>query len=238
MDTQQLKAGMIVECLGTRLGTLAGVGGSAAAPVLEVRPDKGRVGSGPLRIAAQHIVQVLENTILLNISCEEAARLGQTAGQATAQLHQVATGAGESRDAAARVEQLEGESLTVPVIEETLVPVTSWQEAGAVEIRKTVRTVTQELDVPVRYEEATVERVPVNRVLADSESLAPHQEGDTLIVPVIHEEIVVVKRRILVEELRITKQVRTTTRHIAEPVQREEVQIAHQGLEANTVDPS
>jgi uncharacterized protein (TIGR02271 family) len=233
MDTHQLKAGMVVECLGTRLGTLAGVGGTAAAPVLEVRPDKGRVGSGPLRIAAQHIVQVLENTVLLNISCEEAARLGQSAGQATAQLQQVATG-----EAAGRVEQLQGESLTVPVIDETLVPVTSWQEAGAVEIRKTVRTVTQELDVPVRYEEATVERVPVNRVLADSESLAPHQDGDTLIVPVIHEEIVVVKRRILVEELRITKQVRTTTQHVAEPVQREEVQITHQGLEANTLDPS
>jgi len=121
-------------------------------------------------------------------------------------------------------------------VEETLLPVTHWQEAGVLEVRKTVRTETQELDVPVRYEEAQLERVPVNRVLAEGEAAAPRQEGDTWIVPVVREEVVFVKRRVLVEEVRVTKQVRTTTQHIAEPVRREEVEIAHPGLEATSLE--
>jgi stress response protein YsnF len=44
----------------------------------------------------------------------------------------------------------------------------------------------------------------------------------------------VVKRRVLVEEVRITKHLQTATQHFSEPVQREEVQITQQGLEAHS----
>lgn len=144
----------------------------------------------------------------------------------------VQPGAGAPR--AGVTELAAGESLRVPVVEETLTATKQWQQAGILEVRKTVRTVTQDLDVPVQYEEATVERVPVNRVLAENEILAPLQDGATLIVPVIHEELVVVKRRVLVEEVRITKHLQTATQRFSEPVQREEVQITQQGLEAHS----
>ena len=234
MQTNECRPGMVVECLGHRLGTISGVQGTGAAQVLEVRPDKGRASAPPLQIPGRYIAQVLENTVLLNITCEEATEIGQGA---TAEAAAAATADGETTPAAPVVTDVAlGEPLTVPLIEETLVPVTQWHEAGALEVHKTVQTVTQELDVPVRYEEATVERVPVNRVLAEDEQPAQRQEGDTLIVPVVREEIVVVKQRILVEEVRITKQTRTVTRHFAEPVRREEVTLSHEGLEAQPTE--
>ena len=130
------------------------------------------------------------------------------------------------------------ETLTVPLVSETLTPVTHWREAGAVEVRKTTRTETQELHVPRQYETATLERVPVNRVLAEDEVPAPRQEGATWIVPVVQEEIIAVTRRVLVEEVRITREVHTTTEHITAPVRREEVEISHTGLEAQASDSS
>jgi len=234
MATQQLQTGMIVDCAGTRLGTVTDVQGSGgSALVLIVRSELARGGVDTLHIPVRYIAQVQGNTILLNIPCEEALRLSQSAGQATAQLETVSTTSSTAGPTAGVTELAAGQSLTVPVVEEMLTATKQWQQAGILEIRKTVRTVNQDLDVPVQYEEATVERVPVNRVLADAETLAPRQEGNTLIVPVIHEELVVMKRRVLVEEVRITKQLQTVTQHFNEPVQREEVEITQQGLEAH-----
>jgi len=127
-----------------------------------------------------------------------------------------------------------GDVLRVPVVEERLIPQTSWTEAGEVQVTKQVRTSVEELDVPVHYEEAIVERVPVNRVLADNETPAPRQEGDVLIVPVVHEHLVVVKQRVLAEEIRISKRVQTRTQHVAEEVSREEVNLTHPGLNAHS----
>ncbi len=237
MATQQYQVGMIVDCLGTRLGTVRDVQGSGNGTVLAVQPDGSAMGSDLLYIPARLVAQVRENTILLNVPCEEATRLGRTGGQPTMAFETVTTttsaASAVAGPAAGVTELAAGDSLRVPVIEETLTATKQWQQAGILEIRKTVRTVNQDLDVPVQYEEATVERVPVNRVLADGETLAPRQDGNTLIVPVIHEELVVMKRRVLVEEVRITKRLQTTTQHFSEPVQREEVEITQQGLEAH-----
>ncbi len=48
----------------------------------------------------------------------------------------------------------------------------------------------------------SIERVPVNRIVAESPS--QRQEGDTLVLPVVEEVIVVEKRLMLREEIRIT----------------------------------
>jgi uncharacterized protein (TIGR02271 family) len=53
------------------------------------------------------------------------------------------------------------------------------------------------------HEEVEVERVAINRPIA--EAVGPRQEGDTLIVPLLEEVLVVEKRLILREEVRITR---------------------------------
>lgn len=237
MATQQYQIGMTVDCQDTRLGTVSDVQGSGANLVLAVQPQGSARAEGLLHIPARLVAQVRENTILLNVPCAEATRLGRSGGQPTLAFDTLATttraDSAVAGPTAGITELAAGESVRVPVVEETLTATKQWQQAGMLEIRKTVRTVNQDLDVPVQYEEATVERVPVNRVLAEGETLAPRQDGNTLIVPVIHEELVVMKRRVLVEEVRITKRLQTTTQHFSEPVQREEVEITQQGLDAH-----
>ncbi|HYP40512.1 MAG TPA: YsnF/AvaK domain-containing protein [Chloroflexia bacterium] len=99
----------------------------------------------------------------------------------------------------------------VQLREETLVAQKQWVEVGAVLIRKELEERTETLPVEVGYEEVHVDRVQVNRALAEGEKAVPRQEGDTYIVPIIEEEIVVTKRLVVREELRITK--RRLARH-------------------------
>src|SRR5690242_9652261 len=102
--------------------------------------------------------------------------------------------------------QNSNEEIVLPVLQEHLQAEKQWVEAGAVLVRKTVESRTQTVPVEAAYEEVQIERVPIGRVLGEGESAAPRQEGTTLIIPMIEEEIVVLKRRVIREELRITKQ--------------------------------
>lgn len=94
--------------------------------------------------------------------------------------------------------------MVIPVIEEQWQVEKNMVETGKVLISKQVREENVQVDVPLASEEVDVQRVPVNQYL-DTPPPAVRYDGDTMIVPVLREEIVVQKRLVLVEELRITK---------------------------------
>jgi uncharacterized protein (TIGR02271 family) len=121
------------------------------------------------------------------------------------------------------------EQLVVPLLQEHLQAEKTWVEAGAVLVRKTVASRTEMVPVEAAYEEVQIERVPVGRMLAEGESAAPRQEGPTLIIPMIEEEIVVLKRRVIREELRITKQHLTRQQTVQDVVRREDIQVTADG---------
>ena len=97
----------------------------------------------------------------------------------------------------------EESDVVVPVMAETVEVGKRTVQTGKVRVRKTVKTTEQVVDEPVIHEEVEVERVPINREIA--EAVGPRQEGDTLIVPLLEEVLVVEKRLILREEVRITR---------------------------------
>lgn len=99
--------------------------------------------------------------------------------------------------------------LIVPVIQEELAVERRQVETGRVRITKKVNEQPQVVDEPLITEEVEVERVPVNRPV-DAPPAARY-EGDTLIIPVVEEVLVVEKRLVLREELHVRK-VRTETR--------------------------
>lgn len=101
------------------------------------------------------------------------------------------------------------ERLVVPLVEEQAEVGTRRVETGRVRVTKTVTERTEVADLPLTREEVDVERVAVNRVIDGP--VEPRREGDTLIVPVVEEVLVVEKRLLLREELRITTR-RTETR--------------------------
>jgi len=99
------------------------------------------------------------------------------------------------------------ETIKVPISEEVLTVGTRTVETGrGVRVHKTVHTGPVQIDETLAREELTVRHVPIDRTLAQDETLpATRYEGDVLIVPVL-EEVVVVERRIrLKEELHITR---------------------------------
>jgi uncharacterized protein (TIGR02271 family) len=96
-----------------------------------------------------------------------------------------------------------GEPVVVPVVEEEVSLDRRWVETGRVRVSKRVNERVEVVDEPLLLEEVHVERVPVDRVVDGP--VPVRYEGDTMIVPLFEEVLVVEKRLVLKEELRITK---------------------------------
>jgi uncharacterized protein (TIGR02271 family) len=98
----------------------------------------------------------------------------------------------------------EREQTVIPVLQEELNVGTRRVEVDAgVRVEKTVEEREERVDEPLTREEVDVERVAVNRPVDGP--VAVRYEGDTMIVPVLEEVVVVEKRLMLKEEIRITR---------------------------------
>lgn len=159
--------------------TLAG-GGQA---ILEDDPRFGEPGKALLQLEAGRQILVPEGVLRreggryrLPLAVEELAggAFGTDVGEQTQVLSRPLTESGEG-------------SVTIPLMEET----------------RRVMEREETIDEPLLRESVEVERVPINRIVA--EAPPSRQEGDTLIIPVLEEVLVVEKRLMLKEEVRITR---------------------------------
>lgn len=117
-----------------------------------------------------------------------------------------------------------GETLTIPVIAEEITIEKRVTEHGGVRIVKTVTSEDVVVSEPTVRESASVERVPVNRLLSVDEELPKaRREGDTMVIPLFEEVVVAVKRTRLVEELRITMTRTETPSEQTVTIRREDV---------------
>ena len=115
------------------------------------------------------------------------------------------------------------EDLKVQRSEEELVAETRERQAGSVKVRKSVYTEREQVRAPRRREEVDVERVPVNREVAEAEF------GDEeVVVQVFEEEVVVSKRVVLKEEIRLRKRVVEEEEVVEVDLRKEEVNIDDQ----------
>jgi uncharacterized protein (TIGR02271 family) len=96
--------------------------------------------------------------------------------------------------------------LVVPVIAEQLAVGTRTVDTGrGVRVHKTVVEQPVTIDERLARDEVEVRHVPIDRIVALDEAPANRYEGDTLIVPIL-EEVLVVERRVRIkEELHITR---------------------------------
>jgi uncharacterized protein (TIGR02271 family) len=132
-------------------------------------------------------------------------------------------GRGEGFGAAARNTGGEDE-LRVQRSEEELRVGTREREAGAMRVRKRVRTERERVRVPKRREEVRVERVPVERREAPKAEIGE----DEFVVPFLEEEVVVEKRPVVKEEIRVRKEVVEDEEVVERDVRKEEVEIDDQ----------
>ena len=112
------------------------------------------------------------------------------------------------------------EDLRIQRSEEELRAGVRQREAGSMNVKKSVRTEREEVRVPKRREELDVERVPMDREVAEAEF------GDEeVVVQVFEEEVVVSKRIVLKEEIRLRKRVVEEEEVVEVDLRKEEVEI-------------
>ncbi|KAA6434096.1 DUF2382 domain-containing protein [Dyadobacter flavalbus] len=133
---------------------------------------------------------------------------------------------GESPDAESRTEHFsditEQESMVIPVIEELLQVDKKVIETGRVQIEKKVTDKDVTLELPLIQEKINIEKKEINQFV---ETAPPpvRYEGDTMILSVVREEAVIVKKLFLVEELHITRHKTETQMVSKETVRKEEL---------------
>jgi uncharacterized protein (TIGR02271 family) len=107
--------------------------------------------------------------------------------------------------------------------EEQLVVKRELQEVGEIRMRTVVGDVPGRREVDARTEEVEVERVPVGQAV--SERRDPWEEDGVIVVPVYEEQLVVSKRLIEREHLRIRRVVGTRHELFEDRLRRERVVI-------------
>jgi len=155
---------------------------------IAVRLTGGRVVLVPVDL----MVQQEDGSFLLDLSAAEVAKLE------AAKVAERTVASGEQTKS-----HLAESATVVPVIAESVEVEKRQVESGRVRIEKTVQTTDQVVNESLMHEDVEIERVPINQVLAGP--VGNRQEGDTLVVPVLKEVLVIEKRLMLVEEVRITR---------------------------------
>ena len=195
---------------------------------LIVATDKDRVKEGPAFDDDREVTPEFERQVRSYYGLEHATtateerrgygpygayHAGRTAGTKTS---------GAARGGAERAGGLvEEDEVRVRRVEEELVAGTREREAGAVRVRKRVLTEHQRMEVPIRHEEVRVDRVPVEGEIAAEAEIGEEE----VVIPLSEEEVVVEKRPVAKEEIRIRKDVVEDTEVVEEDVRREEVDV-------------
>ena len=131
-------------------------------------------------------------------------------------------------------------TVRVPVVEERL-RVEKRPTAGEIEVRKTVEEAEEVVRVSLQRGEVEVERVTHNRQIDGP--MGQRVEGEWLIVPVVEEVLVVEKRLVLKEEIRIRTTAAERQEEVRGRVRRERVDIVPVGatkvriVEADAEEP-
>jgi uncharacterized protein (TIGR02271 family) len=147
----------------------------------------------------------------------ESRRAGATATRPTATMDSTVRSATPVAERTADTLQLREEEL---VVEKQTV------DRGKVRVSKDVVTEQKTLEVPVRREEVTIERTPVDRRPSDR----PFDErGETISVPVHEERVDVKKQPVVYEEIGIGKREVQATERFSDTVRREEARIEREG---------
>ncbi len=118
---------------------------------------------------------------------------------------------------------LDEQDLHLPILKEELEIQKQKKITGVVRLEKTVRTTESVVEEDLIKESILVEHVPVNRYI--DEALMTRQEGDTTIIPIMEEIMIVTKQLVLKEEIRITRRREQSHYQETVPLRAEEVEI-------------
>ena len=109
----------------------------------------------------------------------------------------------------------------IPLLEERLIVERREVETGRVRVHLTTTTEDAAVREVLREECVEVERVPVGREVATAPAVREEEDGAVLVVPVLEEVLVVERRLVLKEELRIRRVSTSRTSEQTVPLRRQ-----------------
>jgi uncharacterized protein (TIGR02271 family) len=115
----------------------------------------------------------------------------------------------------------------IPVIEERARVDKQIVERAVVRISTSIKQSEQVIAESLRHEEVDIQRVPVNKEVDSMPSV--RQEGGVVVIPVVEERAVLVKRLVLVEELHVHRHVVEAIVETPVSLRSTEVSIERQG---------
>ena len=208
---------------------------------IAVAAEKDRVKDGPSFDDDEAITPDFERQVrghygLDSLGDEDRGRYGRYDSDGDEDHPGVATGdtdSGEFREHSIDEEganesesDLEDEDeLRVQRTEEELRAGTRERESGKVNVRKRVRTDREQVRVPKRREEVSVERVPVDETEGERTAAESEIGEDDVSVPVVEDEVVVEKKPVAKEEIRVRKDVVEDEEVVEEDVRKEEIEV-------------
>ena len=105
--------------------------------------------------------------------------------------------------------------------------------SGKVIIRKKVSEEEEVVAVPITHEEVEIKKIAINNYVEEAPQI--RYEGDTTIIPVIKEVLVVEKKLLLVEEVHVTKRVVQKTKEHTIPLRKEEIEVERYTRNSNNL---
>jgi len=97
-------------------------------------------------------------------------------------------------------------------------------ETGKVQVTRTSETFTKPVDLELRRTHAAIDRVPVNLPV---DSIPPvRQDGNEIIIPVVEEQVEVIRRLVLVEEVHIRLEEETERYHDDVELRRQDIKVS------------
>jgi uncharacterized protein (TIGR02271 family) len=128
----------------------------------------------------------------------------------------------------------EPDEIVLPLAAEELVTATSPLHSGSVRVQTHVQKRTERVEASLLRDSVEVRRVAVNRVVTETPEV--RHEGDTMIVPVMEEQLVITRQLVLKEEIHLI--MRRTTEPFAEDVElhRENADVQHLDASGNVIE--
>lgn len=115
------------------------------------------------------------------------------------------------------------EVAAIPLVEERLEVGKRRVESGRVRVRVAVDTREETVPAELAHDQVEIRRVPRN--VAVNEIPGVRLEGETTIIPVVEEQLVVEKRLVLVEEIHVVRRTETKVEQVPVTLRSERAEI-------------
>ncbi len=110
---------------------------------------------------------------------------------------------GKIQEQSSRRNAESADETVVPVIEEDVIAGARPVKTGAVRVEKHVEKRVRKVQTPLVHENVEIRRVPVNRVVKEMPGI--HTRGETTIIPVVEDELIITKRVVIREEIHLIR---------------------------------